>query len=370
MSLMKIFLLLLIILHGLIHFIGFARLWNIFNLKGFSGHTFFAIPDAVLKPLGLLWLISMLLFLLSAARIMSGGYWWAIAIIAVLLSQTLIFIYWQDAKAGTLANVLILVLAIINFADWSFNRYVQREIREIINKGNSASSDIITAASIKELPGCVQTWLMASGVVGRKKIKTVHLKQKGEMRTDADGRWMPAVAEQFFNIDNPAFIWRVKVDMNALIWYSGRDKFTDGAGSMLIRILSIIPIVNSSGPEIDQGSLLRFLGEMCWFPSAAISPYLKWESINTTSAKVTMRIGSTEASGVFRFDSKGNILSFSAKRYMADGKTKTLEDWYVPCREWKVLNGFNIPVKGEVIWSLKSGDFSYYKWKITDINYQ
>jgi hypothetical protein len=163
---MKTLLLLLIILHGLIHFIGFAKLWNIFNLKSFSGYTLFTIPDSAHKPLGLLWLASMLLFLLSATRVMSGNYWWAIALIAILISQTLIVIYWQDAKAGTLGNVLILILAIINFADWSFNRFVQSEIREIINKGNTAYSDIITSVSIKELAGCIQTWLMASGVVG------------------------------------------------------------------------------------------------------------------------------------------------------------------------------------------------------------
>lgn len=154
MSIMKILLSLLIVLHGLTHFIGFAKLWNIFNLKSFSGYTLFTVPDTAHKPLGLLWLVSMLLFLLSATRIMSGNYWWAIAVIAILVSQTLIVIYWQDAKVGTVANVLILILAIINFADWSFNRFVQSEIREIINKGNTAYSDIITSVVISlHLPG-------------------------------------------------------------------------------------------------------------------------------------------------------------------------------------------------------------------------
>ncbi|MFA6059121.1 MAG: DUF6544 family protein [Taibaiella sp.] len=365
---MKILLLLLIVLHGLIHFIGFARFWNIFELKGFMGYTLFVIPGYAHKPLGLLWLACMLLFLLAATRIVSGNYWWALAILAILISQTLIIISWKDAKAGTLANLVILILAVINFADWTFNRFVQSEIREIINKENPAASRTITAASIKELPECVQTWLIVSGAVGRK-IKTVCLKQKGKMRTSLTGRWMPADAEQFFNIDDPAFIWKVKVSMNAVIWYSGRDEFKNGLGSMLIKLFSLIPIVNSSGRKIDQGSLLRFMGEMCWFPSAAVSPYIKWESISRNSAKATMCVGSTEASGIFRFDSNGNVLAFSAKRYMANGNSATLEDWYVPCNEWRVLDGFKIPVKGEVIWSLKSGNFSYYKWEITEISY-
>lgn len=366
---MKALLLLLIVLHGLIHFIGFAKAWNIFELKGFTGHTLFSVSGYTHKLFGLLWLTSMLLFLLAAARIMSGGYWWAIAIIAIIMSQTLIIIFWRDAKAGTLANLLIFTLAIINFADWGFNRFVQSEIKEIMNKENLTASRTITMASIEELPECVQTWLIASGVVGKKNIKTVHLKQKGEMSTDPEGKWMPANAEQFFNIDDPAFIWHVKVNMNAAIWYTGSDKFKNGAGSMLIKLFSLIPMVNGSGREIDQGSLLRFMGEMCWFPSAAASPYIKWEYINKNSAKATMRVGSTEANGIFRFDSNGNVLSFSAKRYMVKDRSATLQDWYVPCTEWKILNGIKIPVKGEVIWSLKSGSFSYYKWEITEISY-
>jgi hypothetical protein len=366
---MKILLILLFGLHGLIHFIGFARFWNIFELKGFMGHALFVIPGYAHKPLGLLWLACMLLFFLTAARVMSDSYWWAIAIIAILISQTLIIICWKDAKAGTFINLLVLMLAVVNFADWSFNRFVQSEVKEIINEGNPAFSDIMTSASIKDLPECVQNWLIASGTVGKKIVKSVRLKQKGEMRTDPDGKWMPADAEQFFSINDPAFIWQVKVKMNTAIWYVGRDKFKDGSGSMLIKLFSLIPIVNGSGREIDQGSLLRFMGEMCWFPSAAISPYIKWESINKNNAKATMRVGSTEASGIFRFDSNGNVLSFSAKRYMADSKSATLEDWYVPCNEWKVLSGIKIPVKGEVIWGLKSGNFSYYKWEITEINY-
>lgn len=366
---MKALLLLLIVFHGLIHFIGFARSWNIFEFKDFMGRTLFVIPEYAHKPLGLLWLTSMLLFLLTAVRIMTGSYWWVVAAIAVLISQALIIIFWKDAKAGTLANLLILTLAIINFADWSFNRFVQNEIRDIINKENSTASGAVSITSIKELPECVQSWLIASGALGKKTIKTVHLKQKGEMRTSPNGSWMFTHAEQFFNIDKPAFIWRVRVNMNALIWYTGRDKFKDGSGSMLIKLFSLIPLVNSSGREIDQGTLLRFMGEMCWFPSAAVSPYIKWETLDKNSVKATIRFGLTEASGIFRFDTNGNVLSFSAKRYMANGKSATLEDWYVPCREWKVLNGFKIPVKGEVIWSLKSGNFSYYKWEITEINY-
>jgi len=37
--------------------------------------------------------------------------------------------------------------------------------------------------------------------------------------------------------------------------------------------------------------------------------------------------------------------------------------------EYKGINGFRIPTRGEAIWNLDSGDFSYIKVEITDIEY-
>ncbi len=53
--------------------------------------------------------------------------------------------------------------------------------------------------------------------------------------------------------------------------------FKDGKGSMIIKVLSLINVVNDSNNEkINQGTLQRYLGEITWFPTAAVSPYIKW----------------------------------------------------------------------------------------------
>ena len=59
----------------------------------------------------------------------------------------------------------------------------------------------------------------------------------------------------------------------------------------------------------------------------------------------------------------------NAGRYMGSGDAATLEHWYIPASEWREMNGVRIPVKGEVIWKLKDGDFSYYQWEITEVEY-
>jgi len=46
-----------------------------------------------------------------------------------------------------------------------------------------------------------------------------------------------------------------------------------------------------------------------------------------------------------------------------------LETWSTPMKDYQEFNGIRIPTKGEVIWKLKTGDFSWYHFEITEIEY-
>jgi hypothetical protein len=369
---MKTFLIVSLVIHGLIHFSGFGRLWGMFNSNGRSMRALISISQTDQKVVGLFWLAALLLFLLTAAGLIIGyRYWWILLMVAILISEILVVLFWKDAMAGTLVNLLLCIPVVMAIGNWQFERIVSEEIRHIsLNGKREYANDIITEASIKHLPDCVQKWLSVSGAVDRKRPRLVYLTQRAQIRTEPDKDWMNADAEQIFNLNEPGFIWKVKVNSNGLIWYSGRDKLEHGSGNMLIRLYSTIPIVNSSGPEIDQGTLLRFLGELCWIPSAATSSYISWESVGDRAAKATISLNGKTAAGIFTYDANGKILSFSAQRYMLKDGRWTLENWYIPCREWAVKDGYKIPVKGEVIWKLKEGDFAYYRWEIEKVTYR
>jgi len=44
--------------------------------------------------------------------------------------------------------------------------------------------------------------------------------------------------------------------------------YRDGKGNMQIKLGTIFPIANATGEEMDQGSMMRYLNEMMWFPTA------------------------------------------------------------------------------------------------------
>ncbi|GAB4301129.1 MAG: hypothetical protein Kow0098_29110 [Ignavibacteriaceae bacterium] len=361
---MKWFFFFLISLHALIHLLGFVKAFQLAEIN--------QLTQQISKPVGVIWLLAFLILVIAAIQfILEKDIWWMFALIGIIISQILIILYWQDAKFGTIPNVIILLVAIVAFADWNFNRDVKNEIQEMLAKNPSDKKEILTEEKIVNLPPIVQKWLRNSGAVGKAMNHTVRLKQKGQMKMKpAQEKWYDANAVQYFTVDNPAFIWKVKVDMMPLVYFTGRDKFKDGKGSMIIKILSLINVVNDSDNEkINRGTLQRYLGEITWFPTAGVSPYIKWEEVDSLTAKATMTYEGTTGSALFYFNDNGDFVKFSAMRYMGTEDKAQLKEWIITLSDYKVYDGIKIPVKGEATWKLDNGDFTWYKLEVYDVEY-
>lgn len=149
-----------------------------------------------------------------------------------------------------------------------------------------------------------------------------------------------------------------------------RDKYANGVGSMLIKLMGIVPVVNiSNGEELNQGSLLRYMAEMTWFPSAAVSSEIHWEEIDSYSARATMKYKGVSGSGVFRFNDQGEVVEISACRPRAVGDHFELTPWFINLAEYQYFNGLRIPSKGKVIWKLENGDFTWFQFQVQEAEY-
>lgn len=268
-----------------------------------------------------------------------------------------------------LVIITFLVFTVLFIANILFDQKVKKEVREFFNINMDNKDEIIQKTDLEGLPRSVQKWLEYSQVIGKEKIRTVRSKQKAVMRMKEGQPWMPVEAEQYFTIDQPGFIWKARIKAAPLLHIVGKDKYYEGKGNMLIKVLSFITVADAKGKEIDQGTLLRYLAETVWFPTAVLSSYITWEEIDFNSAKATMSYGGVTASGVFTFNEKGEAINFEAERYMELNGRYSLETWSVLMKHYKEFNGIRIPTKGEVIWKLKSGDFSWYRFEVTDIEY-
>ncbi|QIP15133.1 hypothetical protein G8759_22165 [Spirosoma aureum] len=359
----------LLLIHGMIHVLGYVNQWVLNLGTQLGGKSMITLSAGMSKLLGILWLLTGLCYLVaSTAYWLQRDWWLAVALVSTLLSQVLIFIYWPEAKAGTIVNVLIAFVIGITSAHNRFEKYADREVRQLLNQP-IAGSQIITHEMLGRLPSPVQKWMITSGVVGKELVHTVRLQQRGLMRTSPNGTWMPTKAEQYIDVDKPGFVWKADVQLFSLLPLAGLDTYVDGKGNMQIKGLSFIPIVNASNAKMDQGELLRYLSEMCWYPSAALSPFITWQPIDNNQSQATMSYKGVTASAIFTFDNQHRLVRVAAKRYKGSDAKSQLEDWYIPARAWKSMDGITIPVKGDVIWKLPAGDFNYYQWEITDIDY-
>jgi hypothetical protein len=351
----------IIIIHGLIHLMGFAKSFGLLRITELS--------QDISKPLGLLWLLSAILFFSVGILYLSNkDWWWIPGIFAIILSLFLIVVFWQDAKFGIIPNIIILAAVVIGFALWNFDNQVDEEIKRILAV-NNREAQVITEDMIQEMPDPVQRWLRNSGVIGKEKIHTVYLRQKGSMRLKPEQKgWMKADAEQYFTIDKPAFVWRVRTPVMGLP-VVGRDIFRDGKGGMQIKLAGIVPVVNlADNPKLNEATLQRYLGEMIWFPTAALSENIKWEPIDDYKAKATMSIGETTGSAIFYFNDEGELSRFVAYRYRDISDPEPTE-WVAKIKEYRYVKGIKIPSKLEASWMLDQGEFTWYRFDVYEVKY-
>lgn len=345
--------------------------WKLAQVKQLAGESLIPLSGSLAKIVGILWLTTCLLFIVSAGKyLLRKEWWWMVAAIAIFVSQILIFIYWKDARFGTIANVIILITCVLSYGSWSFDRMVKKELNSFLPE-NRIEKRIVTPEMVDELPPVVQRWLNRSNIIGKEIIQIAHLKQRGEMKTKPEGSWMSVDSEQYIIAKPPAFIWVANVKAAPFLHLSGRDKYESGRGHMLIKLYSLIPVVDARGKEIDQGALLRYLGEIVWLPSAALSDYNTWEEIDPTTAKATMSYGGITASGIFKFDENGDFVSFKADRYYYRKEGSTLEKWLITAngKNYREFEGIRVPVNLSVTWKFETGDFTWYRLEITEIKY-
>lgn len=270
---------------------------------------------------------------------------------------------------GILTALAAGLAAVVTSARLRFNQNARMQAKQLLGAGPKPHTGIIRKEELDGLPLPVQRWLENARIIGTKKVTSVRLKQTGRMRTKEGGRWMPAEAVQYFRADEPGFVWQANVRMNPLLHLSGLDHYREGKGKMSIKLLSLFPVVDAQGPEMDASTLLRYLAEMPWFPAAALNSYIHWEPMDGNSARAIMTWKGVSASGVFTFNEQGDPTSFTAKRYKETNGHYQLCDWGGVNKEFKAFNGIRIPSRSDIVWKEKTGDFTWFQCEITEVEY-
>ena len=248
-----------------------------------------------------------------------------------------------------------------------FRKKFRLEAKAMLRNVPNQSTGSISEADMKGLPVPLQKHLRNARIPGRDRPVCVRLKQRGEIRMGPEKKWQPFRAEQYYVTRPPGLIWLGMIKPVPLLSIQGRDIYTQGRGNMLIKLLSLFPVVNEQGPDMDEATLMRYMNEMMWFPGAYVDPSIEWEERDKSSVTMSLTDGGLKLSAELRFNEKHELANFIAMRYNSAEKRAFL--WSTPIHEYGEFDGFRIPVKGEAISHLPSGDFSYIRLVIEDIEY-
>lgn len=271
--------------------------------------------------------------------------------------------------AAFLLTLVVTIALVITVGLSRFKREADRIATGLLTSGQDAPQ-IVTADMLADLPAPVQRYLTYSGVVGKPMAQTVRLKQTGRIRADTASPWMPLVAEEYYRVNPPAFMWNATANVNGLPIMRVRDSYVSGKGNMRITAAGLITIADMTGPEMDQGSLMRYLNETMWFPSAFLDEAVTWQPIDDNSAQVTLTDGDLTVSATLFFDDEGKVTNFLADRYHDNGDgTSTLMPWSTPITDYRTYaSGLRLPSRGAGVWHLPSGeDLTYVELEIHEV---
>jgi hypothetical protein len=227
----------------------------------------------------------------------------------------------------------------------------------------------VTPEMIADLPDPVQRSLRRSGVVDREIPAAVSVRQEGEIRTSADAKWLRFTAVEEYQLDPPGFDWRASLKIAGMTLGRATDSLKDGHGRMRVRLLGLSTVVDATGPEMDQGTLMRWLNETMWFPAVWATDVISWEPIDQSSAIGSACVDDLSVAAEFRFDEDGRLVDFRADRYRDTQPGFEMTAWSTPLTEHARFNGMELPSAGGAVWSLESGDFEYIRIRVTDVRY-
>jgi hypothetical protein len=251
----------------------------------------------------------------------------------------------------------------------AFSRLVRSDVQALCARAPGAGMRVVSEKLLGGLPEPVQRYLRYTGVVGKPFARRVYLRQRGRVRLGSGQAWIPLHAQQWYSVRPPGFVWDATMRVAGIPVGRARDMYQEGQGQMLVKVASLITVADGKGEEMDQGSMMRYLSEMMWFPTAFLEDNISFEGIDATSAHVTLTDQGKTASGTLFVDAAGRLTNFAARRYAITGGRGDLRIWSAPVTGYGELAGLKLPAGVKAVWKLAEGDLEDINVTLTELHY-
>ncbi len=360
---MRLVLSLLLGLHGAIHLLGFVK-----------GLGLAAVPQlqlAISTRVGVAWLAAALLLMGSSVLVfVAPRVWWMVALPGVLLSQLLIIGAWQDAKFGTLANVVLLVPLVIVIADLrpsSLRSRFTRDTASLLAAEKSMHSPVlVTEADLAPYPQQLQRYLRRAGVVGKPRVQNVRLTFTAQMRNDSKSPWMESTATQYEFYDPPARLFFMQASRSG-VPFDVFHRYVGTEATFQVRIAGLIPMVNESGPLMTRSETVTLFNDMCLLaPGSLIGAPVTWTVVDDATLRARYSNAGHTIEAVLTFDASGDIQNFvSQDRGKEVNGEQRVTPWDTPVSAYATFDGVRIVSQAEARYEENGEQSAYGRFTIT-----
>lgn len=275
-----------------------------------------------------------------------------------------------------LAGLGLVVAALVGAAVVT-KRQVERRTTDLVDGllgTPSLSEGTYQTTHLDGLPMPVRRYLRRVLRDGQPYVRALRVEQRGTFRAgDATAAWRPFTATQHVAVRPPGFVWDASIRMTAGLPVRVLDAYHDGRGVLEARLAGVLPVMTgASGPDLDEGELLRYLAEAPLYPTALLPEMgVTWTPIDDRSARATLTDRGTTATLVFHFNDTDEVARVEGERSFtkSDGTAEN-RPWRGYWRDYAERGGMWVPTRGEVAWvHPEAGEVSYWRGQLHTFAY-
>ena len=271
---------------------------------------------------------------------------------------------------GTLSVIIVALAAAVWLGSSRQQRALSAQTGRLV-QGRTAPGPAVRAdaQSLDGVPPPVARYLRLA-LPARKSLREVRLRQVGTLRTDVNSeRWMPFDAEHIVIPPATGFVWNARVQVAPLVHVRVRDALVEGKGSGQVSLLSAFTVSAAADtPEMNSGSLHRYLAEAVLYPTALLpSSQLRWSELDAARAEATLTSHGVPVTLEFRFAASGEVTSiYTPGRWGTFPEGYRQVPWQGHFRDYRERDGIVVPSEGDVGWYVDNQWQAVWKGRITE----
>lgn len=236
----------------------------------------------------------------------------------------------------------------------------------------SFDGECFTAEDFAHLPSPVQRYIENCGYIGTSKMSILKMVYHNvDFSQGRNGPKLKIDYTQYNFIEEPSRMAFIDSSMFG-IPFEGYDYYQNGTGGMKGVIAKFIALFDQTGKEMDKACLATFLAESLFAPTILLQDYIILEEISDYKVKATITCNGQTASGIFTFNERYEMISFTTNDRAATSADGSMEyvPWSAICGDYQTAdNGIKRPTKFQAVWRYPDEDFVYFDGVIAEVSY-